>query len=122
MSTKALDSIIESKEYKFWVVEYIRTKYCIEVTSFPNNINMNAYPNISYHVFRLLFPKSQLSYLDLAINVIFEYFIQHQVPLYMSFKEGTWQTPHLKGCDSFSHFNSMLFPPISALKRNPQEF
>ncbi|KAG5518375.1 hypothetical protein PMAC_003172 [Pneumocystis sp. 'macacae'] len=122
VSTKALDDIIKSKEYKFWVVEYIRAKYCIEVTSFPSNINTNVYPNISYHVFRLLFPKSQLSYLDLAINVIFQYFIQHQVPLYISFKEGIWQAPHLKGYDSFSHFNSMLFPPVSASKRNPQEF
>ncbi|KTW31378.1 hypothetical protein T552_00023 [Pneumocystis carinii B80] len=114
VSSKALDNIIESKEYKFWVVEYIRKKYCIEVTSFPNNVNTNVYPNVKYHVFRLSFPKSQLSYLDLAINVIFRYFMQHRIPLHLSFKEDARQVSRLKAYDSFSHFNSMLFPPVSA--------
>ncbi|KAG5438436.1 hypothetical protein PCANB_002925 [Pneumocystis canis] len=122
VSSKALDNVISSKEYKFWVVEYIRRKYCIEVTSFPNNMNTNAYPNVRYHVFRLLFPKSQLSYLDLAINVIFQYFIQHHIPLYMSFKEDTWQASHLKAYDSFSHFNSMLFPPVPTSYMDSREF
>lgn len=114
VSSKALDNVIESKEYKFWVVEYIRRKYCIEVTSFPNNVNINAYPNVKYHVFRLSFLKSHLAYLDLAINVIFRFFMQRRIPLHLSFKENTEQVSHLKAYDSFSHFNSMLFPPVSA--------
>lgn len=114
VSSKALDNIIESREYKFCVVEYIRKKYCIEVTSFPNNVNTNTYPNVRYHVFRLSFPKGQLSYLDLAINVIFGYFIQHSIPLHLSFKEDARNVSRFKAYDSFSHFNSMLFPPVPA--------